>query len=128
MARKAISKKVRFEVFKRDAFTCQYCGAKSPDAILVVDHIKPVFTGGGNDITNLNTACQPCNAGKGATELYDYSAIGKQHTLLREKAQLAVATINGRFELSEFEREFEREWTRFCDEFDELLIEHGEGA
>ena len=29
--RKAISKKMRFEVFKRDKFTCQYCGRSVPD-------------------------------------------------------------------------------------------------
>lgn len=27
MARKSISKKLRFDVFKRDGFKCQYCGA-----------------------------------------------------------------------------------------------------
>lgn len=27
--RESISKKLRFEVFKRDSFTCQYCGASS---------------------------------------------------------------------------------------------------
>jgi len=29
--RKSLSKKVRFEVFKRDSFQCQYCGASAPD-------------------------------------------------------------------------------------------------
>ena len=37
--RKTLSKKIRFEVFKRDKFTCQYCGRMSPDVILEVDHI-----------------------------------------------------------------------------------------
>ena len=32
MEREPISKKLRFEVFKRDSFTCQYCGSKAPDA------------------------------------------------------------------------------------------------
>lgn len=31
MKRKAISKRVRFEVFKRDSFKCQYCGKCAPD-------------------------------------------------------------------------------------------------
>jgi hypothetical protein len=31
--RKAISKKTRFEVFKRDAFTCVYCGKRAPDVV-----------------------------------------------------------------------------------------------
>ncbi|MCK4795228.1 MAG: HNH endonuclease [Desulfobacteraceae bacterium] len=48
--RKAISKKLRFEVFKRDSFTCQYCGRKSPDVLLEIDHIKPVSKEGKNDI------------------------------------------------------------------------------
>lgn len=32
--RKSISKKLRFEVFKRDGFTCQYCGRMAPDVVL----------------------------------------------------------------------------------------------
>jgi len=69
MARKAISKKARFEVFKRDGFVCQYCGAHPPQAILHVDHIVPVAEGGGNEDTNLVTACDACNLGKSATPL-----------------------------------------------------------
>ena len=64
--RKAISKKLRFDVFKRDAFTCQYCGAHPPGTVLHVDHIDPVANGGGNDINNLITSCLHCNLGKGA--------------------------------------------------------------
>lgn len=68
-ARKSISKKTRFEVFKRDKFACQYCGKHPPDALLQVDHINPVKLGGGNDMDNLITACQACNLGKMATPL-----------------------------------------------------------
>lgn len=64
MARKGLSKKIRFEVFKRDQFTCQYCGKKAPDVILHVDHIQPVSKGGTNDLLNLITSCQDCNLGK----------------------------------------------------------------
>jgi hypothetical protein len=69
MKRKAISKKTRFEIFKRDGFTCQYCGATPPGALLQVDHIKAVAAGGTNDPTNFVTSCQPCNLGKGSTDL-----------------------------------------------------------
>jgi hypothetical protein len=79
-----VSKKLRFEVFKRDSFTCQYCGAKSPDVVLVVDHMKPVSGGGDNDILNLITSCQPCNAGKGARKLSDHSVLEKQRRQLEE--------------------------------------------
>ena len=67
--RKSISKKTRFEVFKRDLFCCQYCGAAPPAAILEVDHIKPVCAGGSNDINNLVVACFECNRGKGGNTL-----------------------------------------------------------
>lgn len=58
--RKGISKKLRFEVFKRDSFKCQYCGESAPDVLLEVDHIKPVASGGDNEITNLITVCKDC--------------------------------------------------------------------
>lgn len=82
--RKSISKSLRFEVFKRDAFKCQYCGSSSPDVTLEVDHIKPVAEGGDNDITNLITSCKDCNRGKGAKLLDDKSVLEKQRKQLEE--------------------------------------------
>lgn len=67
--RKAISKKTRFEVFKRDNFTCQYCSAKPPKVPLEIDHLLPVCKKGTNDIDNLITACFDCNRGKSGNEL-----------------------------------------------------------
>lgn len=68
MAR-SLSKSVRFEVFKRDLFTCQYCGSTPPKVVLEVDHIEPVALGGGDDEGNLITACFDCNRGKAARDL-----------------------------------------------------------
>lgn len=84
MARQAIPKRVRFEVFKRDKFTCQYCGASAPDVTLEIDHIKPVSKGGTNDILNLVTACRECNSGKTNRELSDDSAVKVQKMRLDE--------------------------------------------
>jgi hypothetical protein len=78
MKRKSISKKTRFEVFKRDSFKCQYCGQSSPDVILVVDHIHPVAKGGDSDLLNLITSCDGCNSGKSDRQLSDQSAVSKQ--------------------------------------------------
>ena len=92
--RSAIKKKIRFEVFKRDNFTCQYCGRTSPDVLLEVDHIKPIAGGGKNDILNLVTSCRDCNRGKGKTELSDNAEITKQRRQLEEmnerRAQLTM--------------------------------------
>jgi len=76
--RKALSQKTRFEVFKRDHFTCQYCGRKAPDVVLQVDHIVPVANDGKNDILNLVTSCVDCNSGKSDRKLDDASVVEKQ--------------------------------------------------
>jgi hypothetical protein len=67
--RVGLSKRTRFEVFKRDGFVCVYCGAHPPQALMECDHVIPVVAGGTNDIENLVTACQDCNRGKGPIEL-----------------------------------------------------------
>ena len=67
--RKSISPRLRFEIFKRDAFVCQYCGRTPPDVVLEADHVVSVSTGGGNESTNLVTACVDCNRGKAAGSL-----------------------------------------------------------
>ncbi len=67
--RKALSTRRRFEIFKRDGFVCQYCGAHPPQVLLHVDHVVPVVEGGDNDPDNLITACETCNLGKGGVPL-----------------------------------------------------------
>lgn len=69
--RVALSKKTRFEIFKRDGFTCRYCGKQPPDTVLEVDHINPVANGGDNDPLNLITSCFDCNRGKADKELQE---------------------------------------------------------
>lgn len=56
--------KLRFEILKRDKFTCQYCGSKAPNVKLQVDHIIPISKGGITEIDNLICACEECNLGK----------------------------------------------------------------
>lgn len=65
----ALSKKIRFEVFKRDGFQCAYCGKTPPEVSLEVDHIHPKSKGGSDDLNNLLTACFNCNRGKSNIEL-----------------------------------------------------------
>lgn len=60
----AVSKKLRFEVFKRDGFTCQYCGGHPPNKVLEADHVIAKSKGGLDDINNLVTSCFDCNRGK----------------------------------------------------------------
>lgn len=108
MSRKTITKKVRFEVFKRDGFTCQYCGRMSPDVVLEIDHINPVNNGGTNDIMNLITSCFDCNRGKGKRKLTQHEEIKKQQEQLKqlnEKRQQLEMLIEWKKELERFEDE-----------------------
>ncbi len=82
MKRKSIPKRTRFEVFKRDKFTCQYCGRSAPDVILNIDHIVAVANGGGCGIHNLITSCGDCNGGKSDVPL------DKSEEIKKQKAQL----------------------------------------
>lgn len=61
--RRSIPARVRAEVLGRDEHRCRRCPATSG---LTIDHIKPVSRGGTDDLTNLQTLCQPCNSSKGA--------------------------------------------------------------
>jgi HNH endonuclease len=62
--RRPISPNTRFEVFKRDLYTCRICGRKGVE--LVLDHVKPVCRGGTDEMENLQTLCVECNQGKGS--------------------------------------------------------------
>ncbi len=112
MKRKGLSKKIRFEVFKRDSFTCQYCGKKAPDVILHCDHMNPVAKGGTNDILNLITACENCNLGKSDRKLTDNTTIDKQRSQL-ESLQERKEQIELMFE-----------WQRELLNINETVIEH----
>lgn len=83
MARKSISKRTRFEIFKRDSFTCRYCGKRPPDTILHIDHILPVSKGGNNDLLNLITSCQECNMGKSNILISENVALEKQEKQIK---------------------------------------------
>jgi hypothetical protein len=59
-----VSKRLRYEILKRDNHTCRYCGAAAPEATIRIDHVTPVSLGGTDDPSNLVAACHDCNAGK----------------------------------------------------------------
>lgn len=51
----------RLAIYARDGFACAYCGAEDR---LSLDHVRPSSLGGGNQATNLVTACIPCNSAR----------------------------------------------------------------
>lgn len=96
------SKKIRFEVFKRDGFICQYCGRTPPEVVLEVDHVIPKAHDGKDDINNYLTACFDCNRGKGKNELADIpSGLKSNLSTLKEKREQIGAYNEFLNELSE---------------------------
>lgn len=64
----AVTKRLRFEILRRDGFRCTYCGSSPSDgAELHVDHVVPQALGGTDDPSNLTTSCADCNAGKSSS-------------------------------------------------------------
>lgn len=54
----------RRSIWKRDDFTCQYCGSKPPGDECTLDHVIPKSLGGDTSWTNCVLACYTCNSQK----------------------------------------------------------------
>lgn len=121
--RKSISKRVRFEVFKRDGFICQYCGAHPPAVTLHIDHIRPIALDGTNDIDNLVTACDACNLGKGARDLKSVpESLASKAKLIAEREE----QLRGYYEVIEAKRQrIEDEIWTVADEIESGASEKG---
>ena len=61
---------IRDRIFRRDDYTCRYCGSRG--GRLECDHVHPVAKGGSHDDENLATACFACNRSKHAKLLSDW--------------------------------------------------------
>jgi 5-methylcytosine-specific restriction endonuclease McrA len=54
----------RLNIYARDGFVCQYCGARKPTEDLTFDHVQPRSRGGKTDWSNIVCCCAICNAAK----------------------------------------------------------------
>ncbi len=82
-----LSREEAMKVFRRDHFTCQYCGLDGRSAfenwlILTIDHVHPRTHGGSGKMDNLVTACRPCNLMKG-TRVFASREDAKKHVQAR---------------------------------------------
>ena len=55
----------RRNIYKRDNYTCQYCGRRRSSEDLSIDHVVPRSRGGRMSWTNCVLACLDCNVKKG---------------------------------------------------------------
>ena len=107
-----ISKRLRFEVFKRDGFACQYCGATPPSVLLECDHIHPVSLGGSTDADNLVTACMACNRGKSKIPLGN---------VVQGMAERAVETLEREAQIAGYEAVMREKRMRLDADAQEVL-------
>jgi hypothetical protein len=103
--RKYIGARLRFEIFKRDNFTCQYCGRKPLSCEIEVDHKTPVCKGGKDSASNLVTSCVDCNTGKGKIPLSVCRMPGvaihvSSYTILRDLPDSALKPIAAKARVS----------------------------
>ena len=54
----------RKNLYRRDDYTCQYCGGQPGIEALTVDHVHPRSQGGPTSWENCVVACEPCNSRK----------------------------------------------------------------
>jgi hypothetical protein len=111
----AVSKRLRFEVFRRDNHTCRYCGRAAPEVRLTIDHVLPEALGGKDEPSNLVTACADCNAGK--------SSIAPDAGIVDDVQQDAIRWARAMRRAAEIHRQ-KMEIRR---DFGDAFIEHWEG-
>jgi len=96
----------RREVFRRDHYTCQYCGRQTRD--LTMDHVVPRHRGGDHTWENLVSACSACNRRKGARTL-----VQARMALVRQPSEpkpTARYLFQGHLEQNREWEEFLRGW------------------
>jgi hypothetical protein len=127
----SVSVRTRFEVFKRDRFTCVYCGRHPPDVLLEADHVIPDAAGGPADMDNLVTACWDCNRGKSDRMLEEGSRPLSKQVVddARERAEQAVAYAAAVSQMRLVEEEMAQTVAEtWADRFGATLTEHEDGA
>ncbi len=110
----AVSKRVRFEILRRDGHTCRYCGAQAPDVKLTVDHVIPEALGGSDEPSNLVTACADCNSGKTST--------APDQAVVEDVSEDALRWAKAAREVAETRRTDRQELTNLLVRFDDLWM------
>lgn len=110
----AVSKRTRYEVLKRDNFTCRYC--RSAENAMTVDHVTPVALGGTDDPGNLVAACKDCNAGKSSSSPSDGMVADVSQRAVEWAAGIAAfnqAQMRDRKKRNAYVRRFRKAWDRW---------------
>ena len=84
----------RLAIYLRDGLACCYCGdTVEAGAKLTLDHLRPYSKGGGNEPTNLVTACHRCNSSRGARSWAKFAASVAEYLNHGVRAEEIVAHV-----------------------------------
>ena len=121
----ALTKRLRYEILRRDNHACHYCGASAPDAKLTVDHVMPTALGGGDEPSNLVTACADCNAGKSSSSPDEpiVESVSREAFMLAEAIKESMSEHLENQDVIDFEV---AEWGEMWDRWQ--VIETGEAV
>jgi 5-methylcytosine-specific restriction endonuclease McrA len=92
------------EIFRRDNYTCQYCGR--PSNHLTLDHVVPRHRGGSHSWDNLVSACPACNRRKGGRT--------PQEANMRLLRSCFEPRANGTYTFRRYLEEYQ-EWRKFIE-------------
>ena len=96
----AITKRMRYEILRRDNHACRYCGGVAPDVVLTVDHVVPKALGGRDEPANLVAACHNCNAGKTSSAPDQHVVADVKDAAVKWSAAIALAADEARSDAS----------------------------
>jgi 5-methylcytosine-specific restriction endonuclease McrA len=96
----------RRNIYRRDAYTCQYCGSRPGSELLSIDHVVPRSRGGRSNWVNCVLACVDCNKRKADRTL-------EEAGIVLHKAP-GPPTFHGALEISIGRRK--ASWERFISE------------
>lgn len=85
---KWIRRERRWAVYMRDNWTCVYC--EREDVALTLDHVHPRELGGGNEESNLVTACRTCNTTRGQTPIEEFAPTRTREIQKRLRVKIDV--------------------------------------
>lgn len=114
----AVSKRLRFEILRRDNHTCRYCGRSAPEVKLTIDHVIPETLGGSDDPSNLVAACADCNGGKSSVPADAAVVVNISQDALRwsqAMQQAADERALDRNQAAQLHAAFTNEWDSWTD-------------
>lgn len=64
---------MRYDIYIRDGYKCQFCLRELDSSELTIDHLVPLAHGGLDEVTNYVTCCRPCNSAKADRTLEEFA-------------------------------------------------------